>query len=106
MQNYFDSIVNYIKYKDYTFHCIQHTESDLLEIVILRLDVDSVSGEYGPRMYNALIPITAYESNVVHKIFGLLLGLAQHEVCEFFELDGVKIFNPHSNVWSLVEALG
>jgi hypothetical protein len=44
-------------------------------------------------------------SDLVHRVFAELLAWEQHEACEAFCFDGVRIFNPHAPVTVLSETL-
>lgn len=45
------------------------------------------------------------ESDFVHRVFNEILNWERHEAGEFFLLDGIAVFSPHANVFSIASGL-
>ena len=89
-----------ISYKNYNLS-IEEKE-DKIFLVCVRIDEDSITGIKDYRTTREIMNIDNMDATAfVHKVFGYLLGLAQHEVCEFFKFRDVAIFNPHASVFTL-----
>lgn len=93
-----------IKYRDYKFELMDQVKGPIL--ICTRFDEDSVTGEKHARVTEYQIDLSKMDTSAfVHKVFGFMLGLAQHEVCEFFKFMDIAIFNPHADVFTLQSAL-
>lgn len=101
-----------IKYKDYGFaldyssNYSPYVANNSVVLYCFRDDVDSITGEKSTRTTEYSMEIENMDASAfVHKVFGFILGLAQHEACEFFKFMDIAIFNPHANVFTLQYAL-
>lgn len=73
------NLLSKIKYKDYGLALDHHPERGVV-LYCFRDDIDSITGERNPRKTDYPMEIENMDASAfVHKVFGFMLGLAQHE---------------------------
>jgi hypothetical protein len=99
-----NKIVQRIKYRSSYQFSVNETG-----LIIHRIDADTNTGIIDLRNLTIPLPELGTEgfglSELVHRVFAVLLQFEQHECCEWFKFDDVAIFHPHTDVSRLVEAL-
>jgi hypothetical protein len=73
---------------------LNHSFGSFPELCTLTISQENVPGNKEVRLYVADMD----RSTFVHRVFNELLNWERHEAGEFFRYDGVKIFNPHTDV--------
>lgn len=98
------SRVSYRDESDYIFKVGQTDGMKYPYIQLQHLRPDAVTGEMGwGQGGKAYISEFATDSEIFQTMFGLAKAYEEHEVREFFLVDGARVFGPHIDTMALKE---